>query len=144
MIYFYMGYSGKLFKETCLLNLVSVVIIGINYSNMKYIDDLLSEYDIYINKSEIIIQQPSLLNVFITFNSYDLIDSSVSFDEKEYELVMQKIINYFVDSFEYSVDKGEYNIIKLIISMKHMRHLITMVQKVTITPMHKIVTYSRN
>jgi hypothetical protein len=109
----------------------------------SYIDDLLAEYDIYINKSEFIIQQPNLLNVYITFNSYDLIDSNITFDENEYTIVMQRIIDYFVEGFEYSVDKGEYNIIKFLVSMKHMKSLITMVQKVTITPTHRTVTSSR-
>jgi hypothetical protein len=110
---------------------------------MKYINDLLSEYDIYINKTEFIQQQPKVLNVYITLNSYDLIDSNVSFDEEEYTKLIKIIAQQFTEGFEYYIDNGEYNIVKIIFSIIHMRDYIIMNQKITITPTNKTVVSPR-
>ena len=110
---------------------------------MEYINDIAKEHEIYINKFEVITECPSKMSVFLTFHSYDLIDADLSFNEFEYETVMNRITDYFIEWAEYMIDTRRTSCINMMVSLKHMRDYITMKQKILVTPNMKTVSCNR-
>ena len=115
----------------------------IEHRKMEYINDIAKEYSIYINKFEVVTECQSKMNVFLTYNAYDLIDADLSFDEFEYDTIMTSITNHFIEWAEYMIDHHKANCINMMVSLKHMRDYITMKQKVLVTSRSKTITYSR-
>ena len=110
---------------------------------MDYINDIAREYDIYINKFEVIKECHSKMRIFLTFHSYDLIDADLSFNEFEYEEVMKSITDHFIEWAEYMIDTHRTSCINILVALKHMRDYITMKQKILVTPTLKTISHSR-